>query len=255
MVKDVDRFATALADASPRQGRIERLVRVLFAAWCRICGWRIDVTLVAPLPQRQSEAPGAGCLVVPAPHRTWLEPFLLVAAWPRGAARLVWLADGRTVRRSRLHRWLLPRLGVIPIVGGIGSPRVYAELAHAVLDRGCALVVFPEVGPPSSQDRTRKISPGFAYLARRAGAPIVPVVIGGTHHIVRGSSFTIDVLAAIDVGGSEADPFTTEGRDDAHSLADRYREGAEALLQERNAVTDSRRPPRDSWTWLATLLD
>ena len=117
---------------------------------------------------------GSGCLVACAPHRTWLEPFLLLAAWPEDAARLVWLADGTTVTRSWWRRRLLPRLGILPIERRAGGPGAYLEAAAAALAAGAALVVFPEKGPPSPPDRTRTIAPGFAYLARRAGARTCP---------------------------------------------------------------------------------
>jgi 1-acyl-sn-glycerol-3-phosphate acyltransferase len=251
--EDLRRFSDALAGIPVRQGWLERSLRLAIRGWCRIVAWRVSVEGVGHLPVRDGD-PGAGCVVAATPHRAWVEPFLLVAAWPADAARLVWLADGRTVTRSWWRRRLLPRLGVIPIAATSGGPQAYAELAALACADGHAVVVFPEIGPPASSDRTRRISPGFAYLALRAGAPVVPVVVGGTHHIVRGSSFSVDVLPALESAGSVDDPFTSVGRVQAHALAREFHDTVAEVLPKRTAQADAAAPSRDRWTWLATLF-
>ncbi len=193
-------------------------------------------------------------MVAAAPHRAWVEPFLLLLAWPADAARLVWLADGRTVTRSWWRRRLLPRLGVIPIAAGAGGPRTYADLVAEVCARGHAVVVFPEVGPPSAADRARRISPGFAYLALRAGAPVVPVVVGGTHRLVRGAHLSVDMCTPIDPGAAVDDPFTPAARERAHDLARAFAETVASVLPERTRQADALGPARDRWKWLGRLL-
>lgn len=249
---DLRRFHGALARQRPGQGWFAAVLRLVISLWCRAVRWRLEVSS-ASLPTTRG-LPGGGCVVVATPHRAWLEPFLLHAAWPRGAARLVWLADDRTVTRSWWRRWFLPRIGVLPVGRDVGGPRAYARLASEVLAAGHALVVFPEVGPPSVPDRSRRISPGFAYLALAAEAPIVPVVIGGTHHIVRGSSFSLDILDPVEPGPQMADPFTPDGRVRAAALRDRFAALVGTRLPERNAAMDARAPSRDRWRWLATLF-
>lgn len=246
------RFHETLAAMSADQGHVEHLLRMIIRAWCRIFAWRIFVTRHA-LPRGIDTVPGAGCVVAAAAHRTWLEPFLLLAAWPTDAARLVWLADGRTVTRSWWRRRLLPSLGVIPIAGR-GGPRTYAELAAEVLAAGHALAIFPEVGPPSPSDQPRSISAGFAYLAIRAGAPIIPVVVGGTHRVVRGSSFSVDILTALNVGEALDDPFTPSGRARASELTVSYEAVVAELLPRRTGEADARAPERERWRWLGTLF-
>jgi 1-acyl-sn-glycerol-3-phosphate acyltransferase len=193
-------------------------------------------------------------VVVVAPHRAWIEPFLLVAAWPSDAARLVWLADGATVTRSWWRRLLLPRLGVIPIEGSFRGPSTYAELAAHVLAAGAAVAVFPESGPPSPPGHTRPIKAGFAYLARGAGAPVVPVVVAGTHHIVRGSTFGITFLEAIDVGVADPHPFARESRAGARELSELVAAQFGARLPGLDALSDARRPKRERWRWLGRLF-
>jgi 1-acyl-sn-glycerol-3-phosphate acyltransferase len=249
-----ERFLEALAKVPVRQGRLDSMLRWVFRAFSRIVGWHLDVNYAAGLPTGEDKVPGAGCVVVAAPHRAWVEPFLLFAAWPRDGARLVWLADGATVTGSWWRRRLLPRLGVIPIVGGVRGPRSYAEQAALALERGLALVVFPEVGPPSPDDEPRRISPGFAYIARQAGASVVPVVVGGTHHIVRGSTFSVDFLESIAAGPADRDAVSNAGRSEAHELARQYEAVVLGLLPSRNADVDALRPAEDRWSWLGRLF-
>jgi hypothetical protein len=251
---DVQRFREGLGRASVRQGSVDRSLRLLIRGVCRLVSWRVDASGFDDLPRGETGRAGAGCLVVAAPHRAWIDPFLLLAAWPSTAARLVWFGDGPTMSRSWWRRWLFPRLGMIPITPGSGGPRAYAALAAQVTDAGAALVIFPEKGPPSPPEETRTIAPGFAYLAIRAGARVIPVVLAGTHRIVRGSSFTVDALEAIDVGDADAQVFSQAGRRRAGELTERYRAMVAALLPSRSALADARRPEREHWRWLATLF-
>jgi 1-acyl-sn-glycerol-3-phosphate acyltransferase len=247
------RFHEALARLSPAQGHRERVLRALLTWSGRLVGWR--VLRHGRLDRAASGVrPGAGCVVAVAPHRAWVEPFLLFVAWPAEAARLVWLADGRTVSRSWWRRQLLPHLGIIPVEGRVTGPRRYADLAAAALATGHALVIFPEVGPPSEADRPRRISPGFAFLALHASAPVIPVVVGGTHHIVRGSHFSVDLLACIDPAPTAAGAGDRASLKKAHEMAASLDESTRELLPIRNAECDALAPSRDRWRWLASML-
>ncbi len=250
---DVGRFDRALALVPPRQGRLDRRLRQLIVLGARAAGWRLLVERAAPLPA-DAGRPGGGCVVVVAPHRAWVEPFLLVASWPTEAAHLVWLADGSTATRSWWRRRWLPRLGVIPIVGGADGPRRLAMLAARACRAGHAVVVFPEVGPPSPPDRARRLSPGFAYLALQAGAPIVPVVVGGTHRIARSSMFSLDFGAPLDPGPAMEDPFSPEGRERAHALMRRFDEHLASVLPRRTQQADAAAPSTMRWRWLGSLV-
>ena len=82
----------------------------------------------------------------------------------------------------------------------------------------------------------------------------MPVVVAGTHRVVRGSTFSVDVLDRIDAGPAMVDPFTAEGRARSHELTARYRDAITALLPGRAAQADARAPERDRWAWLANLF-
>lgn len=255
----LERFRAGLQRTTWRQGRFQRLLRGVIRAWCWAVGWRVTVRGVDRIPVGTGRPPGSGCVIAVAPHRAWIDPFLLLAAWPPEATRLAWMGDGAMMTRSAWRRWLLPRLGMVPIAPGSGGPRAYAGLAAGIVAAGGALVIFPEKGPPSAPDATRTIAPGFAYLALRAGAPVVPVVLGGTHRICRDVPFFVDLLAPLPPhpspnGGPFDDPFTTGGRAAARDLVERYTAAVAPVLRERTADADGRRPPRERWRWLGTLF-
>ncbi len=252
--RDRRRFERALVALPPGHGHLERGLRLVMRLAFRLLGWRIERVDLDTLPVGPTGRPGAGCVVVAAPHRAWIEPFLLLSAWPANGAHLVWLADGRTVTRSWWRRRWLPRLGVIPITGGAGGPASYAELAARALRTGAAVVIFPEVGPPSDPDHVRRISPGFAYVARRSGAPVVPIVIGGSHRIVRGSHFSLQVLAPLHPGPSDPQPFRSSARAAAQALARDYESAVNAALPALNVRAAARGPRDDHWAWLSRLL-
>lgn len=251
---DLERFRAGLRHAAVVQGPLDHVLRLLIRVVRVLVGWRIEATGFDALPSGANGAPGAGCLIVAAPHRAWIDPFLVLAAWPSSAARIVWFGDGPTMARSWWRRRLFPRLGMIPIAPGAGGPRGYARLVDEVIGAGAALVIFPEKGPPSMPDATRTISPGFAYLALHAGAPVIPVVLAGTHRIVRGSSFTVDALPVIEIGAADDDVFSAAGRKRAADLASRYQAVIDAVLPARTAQADARRPSRERWRWLGTVF-
>lgn len=244
----LNRFRAGTLARGPHQDRVDRLLRRLVRVGLRLLDWRVDATGLDRLPHDR------GFLLVGAPHRAWVDPFLVIAAWPSSAPRLTWFGDGQTMIRSWWRRLLLPRLGMIPIDRRAGGPRAYADVVTSLIVRGGVVALFAEKGPPSSPTETRAISPGFAYLAMAAGAPVVPVAIAGTHHIVRGSSFCVDVLPPLDPGPRVGDPFGPDGRDRARATAATFRAAVTDVLATRTPWVDARRPARDRWPWLARLF-
>ena len=72
----------------------------------------------------------------------------------------------------------LRALGNFPVRRG-ESDRQAMGTALRVLEAGQPLGYFPE-GTRSKDGRLRRAKPGVAFLARRSGAPIVPVAVVGT---------------------------------------------------------------------------
>ena len=93
------------------------------------------------------------------------------------------------------RRWVFRRVGgVIPIWPGGGREAIETHLAAATaaLDAGAVLCLFPERGPATPPGTARPLGLGVAYFALRTGAPIVPIVLGGTHDLYRGRRFRME---------------------------------------------------------------
>lgn len=200
-----------LASLDPRQGPLLWAIRVGVRVGFALVGWQVRAEGLPRLP-RDAAGRVVPCVVAVAPHRGWIDPFALLLAWPPDAPRLTWFGDARTMARSRWRRWLLPRLGMLPIppVATPAAVREHLADARTVLGRGCCLVVFPEKGPPSPRGRTRAIAHGAAWLAAAGGAPLVPVALGGFLETGLGTRFRLRVLDPLPA--PTGPPGTREGR-------------------------------------------
>jgi len=188
----------ALTRLRARPGTLDRLVRFVVRVGFAAVGWRLRAEGLGNLP-RDEAGRVAPCIVAVAPHRGWIDPFLLLLAWPRDAPRLAWFGDERTMARSWWRRRLLPRLGMVPIPSETtrGTVREHLADARTVLGSGCCLVVFPEKGRPSPRGRTRTIAPGAAWLAAAGGVPLVPVAIAGFLETGLGTHFRLRFLVPL----------------------------------------------------------
>ena len=84
--------------------------------------------------------------------------------------------------------WLLSALGGFPVVRGTAD-REALHRCIAVLEAGEPLVLFPE-GERKSGPTVQPLFDGAAYVALKAGVPIVPVGIGGSEAVMpKGAKF------------------------------------------------------------------
>jgi 1-acyl-sn-glycerol-3-phosphate acyltransferase len=126
---------------------------------------------------RRDLVPRRGALLVCANHASTIDPPLLPAFLPRGdswsMAKAEWFA-----KRPSFSSWLFTSYHAFPIVRH--SPdRRGLRLAHDVLRRGEALVVYPE-GTRVESGGMRRAEPGAGFIARTSGAPVLPVALVGT---------------------------------------------------------------------------
>ena len=114
--------------------------------------------------------------VVVANHQSTADPWLLSSLpWD-----MRWIAK-RSLFRAPVLGWLMRLGGDLPVVRGDGaSVRTMMAAARATLEAGLPLMVFPE-GTRSPDGRLQAFKDGAFELAIATGAPILPVVIEGTH--------------------------------------------------------------------------
>lgn len=112
-------------------------------------------------------------------HLSWMDPMLLLATFP-SQPRLYFYGpkelDLRTGKRNRFMWWTgIP----IPFSPNKDDLLTSVKRAQAVFDSGGALAISPEGSIHVHEGDLLAFQEGAAYLALRAGVPIVPVAITG----------------------------------------------------------------------------
>lgn len=128
-----------------------------------------------------AERPGGYVLAVT--HLSHLEPFVVGTLVRR---KVDWMARVEFYR-YRLFAWLLYAIDVFP-VNRFGVPVSAIRTAIARARAGRAVGIFPEGGVATGREsacRGGPIKQGACLVALRAGVPIVPCVVLGTHTLNR----------------------------------------------------------------------
>jgi len=210
----------------------------------------------------QEDLPKGGYLLVGAAHRGWMDPFVVMHAIPT-QPRAWFLGSAPSTFTSRWRERLIHRLGgLLPVWrGGVGIDQHVAS-ARAVIANGAVFVQMPEgtvSGPPG---RVGPFRTGWAVIALRTGAPIVPLAIAGTEELYLGRRLASRVLPVTSVralAGLAPDaalptPGTRDELDIAHRMSDALTAilgpAVEALYPQTVDPPGHPRRLRDRLTWL-----
>jgi 1-acyl-sn-glycerol-3-phosphate acyltransferase len=206
-----------------------RLVRFLVAGGSRIV-FRVPIV-------GRERVPTTGGYVLAPSHRSMMDiPF----------AGLVTPRRVRFMGKAPLFR--VPLLGAaFRALGGFpvardGTDRKAVRDSVAMLTAGEVLVVYPE-GTRQHGPKIQPLQPGAAYLALRAGVPIVPVGIAGTEEIFRSHGTRIPRFGrvAIVIGPCiDPPPRTTAAvpRAEVEALTAELAERLQAVFDEAYALRD-----------------
>lgn len=169
--------------------------------------------------------PGA-YLLVAAAHRGWMDPFVAMHAIP-AEPRAWFLGSAPSTFTSRWRERLIHGLGgLLPVWrGGIGVDQ-HVNSARAVLGNGGVFIQMPEgtvSGPPG---RLGPFRAGWAVIALRADAPIVPLAMAGTEELYLGRRLasrilpvtSVRELAGIEAGAPLPVPGSREELETAHRM-------------------------------------
>jgi 1-acyl-sn-glycerol-3-phosphate acyltransferase len=128
----------------------------------------------------REHVPSDGPVIIAANHRSFLDPFIIATM----ARRPLYYVAKRELFRNRVQGWFLNALGAFPVDRGNGDTDM-VETAKAILERGDAVLIFPEGTRirPGALGRPKR---GVGRLALETGAPVVPLAIIGTESIRRG---------------------------------------------------------------------
>ena len=205
---------------------------------------------------------GGGYLAVAAAHRGWMDPFVVMHALP-AEPRAWFLGSAPSALTSRTREWLARSVGgLLPVWrGGVGiDPHVAS--AKAVIANGAVFVQMPEgtvSGPPGKLGPMRN---GWAIIAQRTDAPILPIAMAGTEELYIGrrmASRVLPMTTVRELAGLVSDaPLPEPGSRDelalARVLSDRLAERLGPVIEALHPGTidppDHPRRLRDKLTWL-----
>lgn len=192
-------------------------------------------------------------------HRSWIDAFLLVGAFPL-EPRIWYLGSGAATFRRRWREWFMRRLGgILPVYRGGVSIEPHLESARAVLDAGAVFAIFPEGGRAGEPEAVQRFRGGLGYLALRTGAAILPVALAGTGELYRGKRMSLRVLPPVRPLGLAAldappPPGSAEEREAARAITERIHTLlAPHVLELATRTADPPEVPR-RWRWLTNLF-
>jgi 1-acyl-sn-glycerol-3-phosphate acyltransferase len=124
-----------------------------------------------------SNVPRSGPLLIVSNHVGAVDP-AIIGGW---TPRPVWFMAKAELFQGA-WAWLMRGYHAFPVVRH--SPdRTALRRAFDLLKQGSAVVLFPE-GHRSENARLLRAEPGAGFIARRSGAPLVPIAITGTQHVL-----------------------------------------------------------------------
>ncbi|MDQ3543696.1 MAG: 1-acyl-sn-glycerol-3-phosphate acyltransferase [Actinomycetota bacterium] len=179
--------ASHFAGSGPFSRLAYQVVRAIVATVCRLYT-RMSI-------EGRENIPKAGAFVLSPVHRSYVDTPIACAVTRR---RLRYMGKD-TLWKHRWSGWTLSALGGFPVSRGTAD-REALKRCIAVLESGQPLVLFPE-GERKSGPIVQPLFDGAAYVALRAGVPIVPVGIGGTERVMpKGARFVYPRKVHIIIG-------------------------------------------------------
>ena len=210
----------------------------------------------------QAHIPPGGYLLVAGAHRGWMDPFVVMHAIPIEPRAWI-LGSGPSTFTYPWREWLTKRIGgLLPVWrGGVGIDQHVAS-AQAVLAAGAVFVQMPEgtiSGPPG---RLGPMRSGWAMIALRTDAPILPLAMAGTEELYIGRRLASQILepttarelAGLPPGAPLPAPGTREELTLAKEMTERLAERLGPVVETLHATTID--PPghprrlRRRLTWL-----
>jgi 1-acyl-sn-glycerol-3-phosphate acyltransferase len=190
-----------------------------------------------PRIEGRERLPATGGYVLAPSHRSMMDiPF---AAWlSRRPLRYMGKAS---LFRNPLAGAFFRKLGGFEVARD-GTDRKALRDAIGMLQAGDALLLYPE-GTRQNGPKIQPLQPGAAYLALRAGVPIVPVGLAGTEEILRGHRIKVPRFRRVVmvVGEPIVNPPRANGvvpRDQVDALTARLHDALQVVFDEANELRD-----------------
>ena len=156
----------------------------------------------------REHVPASGAFVLAPVHRSNLDT-PIVAGVSRRPLR--YMGKDSLFRDHRFFGWMLSALGGFPVARGTAD-RDALRRCQVILESGQPLVLFPE-GTRRFGPVVEDLHDGPAFLACRAGVPIVPVGIGGSEKAQqKGRRFIRPAKVRVVIGAPLPPPSREEGQ-------------------------------------------
>jgi 1-acyl-sn-glycerol-3-phosphate acyltransferase len=139
---------------------------------------RIGTTVLFDLKTFGREnIPARGGALLLANHQSYLDPVLVAVQLRRPVS---FMAKSELFEQSRFLAWLIRSLHAFPVKRRTADVGAMKE-ALARLSEGNILNMYPE-GTRTETGEIGPLLPGIALVVKRAGVPVIPVVIDGSYH-------------------------------------------------------------------------
>jgi 1-acyl-sn-glycerol-3-phosphate acyltransferase len=148
--------------------------RSLFYRCCQVICRLVTTVLFDLKVSGKENMPKTGGVLLLSNHQSYLDPVLIGVQLHRP---LSYLGKSELFRNPVLS-WLFRKLNAIPLQQGAGDIHALRETIK-LLKEGHILTIFPE-GSRTETGEMIPLQPGFTLVVRKAGVPIVPVVLDGS---------------------------------------------------------------------------
>jgi 1-acyl-sn-glycerol-3-phosphate acyltransferase len=187
--------------------------------------------------------PAEGAFVVAPVHRSNVD-FALTCLVTRRPIRYM---GKDSIWRSKLLGRFVTMLGAFPVHRG-SADRDAVKASQAIVEGGSPLLLFPE-GSRKTGPIVEDLFDGVAYVAARAGVPIVPMGIGGSERMMpKGAKLPRPSKLVLIVGQPIPAPERTEGgrvpRSAVTALTAQVQTAVQALFDEAQVRAGCPNPPR-----------
>jgi 1-acyl-sn-glycerol-3-phosphate acyltransferase len=188
---------------------------------------------------------GEPLIIAAAPHRNWIDPFLILQVLPP-LPRTYFLAAADTAGNRRWKRILIELAGgMVPVATRGKLNRDGLALSLAILEHGNRVGIFPEGWGAKPDPEIMPLKRGVAFISQHSGCRVLPVALAGTTDLWRGKTLRVRIAPPLDALPPEANRFEEQA----------YVDGLRAVLQQA-APPEPEEPlyGRKPWRWLTRML-
>lgn len=189
--------------------------------------------------------PGEPLIVAATPHRSWIDPFLLLTVLPP-LPRTYFLAAADTPGNLWWKRLIVTVAGgMVPVATRGQLNREGLELALAILASGNRVGIFPEGWGEKPDLDVMPLKRGVALISEHSGRRVLPVALAGTPELWRGKTLRVRIAPPLEALAPGAD------RHEEQVFVDRLRDLLRSSVPPAPAEPASGKKP---WRWLTRLI-